>query len=187
MVDFLDEVKADAVEAANEIPTEEKLAFLAKKAEDLIVLEDAIAEIEENLAEMKRQKRVLDEVEIPDIMNEIGMTQFKLSNGLKLTVKPVFRGKINEENADEAFAWLESQGHGGIVKGQLIVEYRLNNKEDISKIAALADELEYSHRDKLDVHFMTLSAFLKDQITSGMDVPRDLLGVWTGFSTKISR
>ena len=187
MSDFLDEVKAD-VEAAAEIPTEEKLSSLAKLAENLVVVEDAIAEVEDKLAELKRQKRKLAEIEIPDIMNEIGIQEFKLKGGLKVNVKSVFTGKITEENAEEAFKWLDEHGHGGIVKGMIQIPYRLDDdKETIRKIEAFASEMGYEANEKLAVHHMTLSAFIKDQITQGKEFPRDLFNVWAGFNTKIGR
>jgi len=114
-MDFLDEVKADA-EATSAIPTEDKLRSLSKLAEDLVVVEDAISQVEDQLAELKRQKRKLSEIEIPEIMNDVGLKEFKLTNGLKVNIKNVFTGKITEENAEAAFKWLDDHGHGGIVK-----------------------------------------------------------------------
>lgn len=185
--DFLEEVKVDA-EATQAIPTEAKLKNLSKLAEDLVVVEDAISQVEDQLAELKRQKRALAEIEIPDIMNEIGLKEFKLTNGLKVNVKSVFRGKITEENAEEAFRWLDEHGHGGIVKGEIRIPFRLDdNKLNIQKIEEFAQSLGYNADEKLSVHHMTLSAFIKDQLTSGHEVPRELLGVWTGFDTKIGR
>ena len=187
MNDFLDEVKLDA-EATKAVPAADKLKSLAKLAENLVVVEDAISQVEDQLAELKRQKRSLAEIEIPDIMNEVGLKEFKLTNGLKINVKSVFRGKITEENAEEAFKWLDEHGHGGIVKGEIRIPFRLDdNKLNISKIEEFARSLGYDADEKLNVHHMTLSAFIKDQLTSGHEVPRDLLGVWTGFDTKIGR
>lgn len=186
--DFLDEVKADA-EATAAIPTEDKLRSLSKLAEDLVVVEDAIAEVEDRLAELKRQKRKLSEIEIPDIMNDVGLKEFKLTNGLKVNIKNVFTGKITEENAEAAFKWLDDHGHGGIVKGQIVIPFRLDDpKETIRKIEEFADQMGYTAEEKLQVHHMTLSAFIKDRVMNGdTEFPRDLFNVWAGFSTKIGR
>ena len=186
--DFLDEVKADA-EATAAIPTEEKLKNLSKLAEDLVLVEDAISEVEDRLADLKRQKRKLAEIEIPDVMNEVGLKEFKLTNGLKVNIKNVFTGKITQENADEAFKWLDEHGHGGIVKGQVVIPFRLDApKETIRKIEEFAEQMGYTAEEKLQVHHMTLSAFIKDRIMNGdPDFPRELFNVWAGFSTKIGR
>lgn len=180
---FLDEVQEDA--AASAIPTEEKLKRLSNLCQYQIDKEDLITNLENQVKAAKEELNKVSEFEIPELMSEIGIREFKLSNGLKVTVKPFFSGKITDENAGEAYDWLDQRGFSDIVKGELIVQFRRN--EDVTEIMELAHQLNFDTKEKMGIHHQTLSAFIKEQITEGKDLPRELFGVYTGFKTKIGR
>lgn len=180
---FLDEVQEDANAAA--IPTEEKLSRLSSLAQQLIDAEDQVASLENQIKAAKEEVGRLSELAIPELMSDVGVREFKLSNGLKVSVKPFFSGKITDENAGEAYDWLDQRGFSDIVKGELIVQFRRN--EDVTEIMELAHQLNFDTKEKMGIHHQTLSAFIKEQITEGKDLPRELFGVYTGFKTKIGR
>ncbi len=180
---FLDEVVDDAAAAA--IPTEEKLKRLSGLAQQLIDAEDSVVSLENKIKEAKDEVSRLSEFAIPELMSDVGVREFKLSNGLKVTVKPFFSGKITEDNAMEAYNWLDQKGFSDIVKGELTVQFRRN--EDVTEIMELAHQLNFDTKEKMGIHHQTLSAFIKEQITEGNDLPRELFGVYTGFKTKIGR
>ena len=181
-MNFLDEVKEDADKA---IPNDDKLRKLSDLCADQINTEDEILSLENKLAAAKERLKSYSEFYIPELMSEVGIREFKLSNGLKVSVKPYFAGKITDENAEEAYQWLESHGYADIIKGELIVQFR--RSENVDEIEELAHQLGFETKDKLGVHHQTLSAFIKEQVTEGHEIPRDLLGVHTGFKTKIGR
>lgn len=187
MSDFLEQVKRDA-EETKAIPRDEQLSILSGKAMKQVELEDEIAQLEQTLKDRKADLSKISELEIPELMGELGVQDFTLKNGLKVGVKPFYAAKIPEEKSEQAFDWLESNGHDGIIKGQFIVMYRRPDKQRIGQFLDLARELGFETKDKLEVHPMTLKAFVREQIESGDEgFQRDLFGVYTGWKTKISK
>jgi hypothetical protein len=183
----MDELNFDEVATDTAIPADEQLSRLAKYAKDQLKAEDSIQYLEQQLSEAKERHRSLSEGLIPELMSILGISEFKLDSGLKVTVKPFFTGKITDENQDAAYKWLEDNGHAAIVKHDLTVQCRLNEDKILERIRQLAKELNLDVKDKMGIHHSTMSAFLKEQITSGSYVPRDLLGVYSGFKTRIGR
>jgi len=185
MTNFLDEVVQDSKDKASEIPTQDKLNVLANLCEDQMSIEDRIADLDRQMSEAKSDLKIVSEFKIPELMNEIGISEFKLGNGLKVSVKPYFSGKITDENADDAYSWLEEHDFGDIIKAELKVIYRRH--QDVKIIRELAESLGFMTQEKAGIHYQTLCAFIKEQITAGHEIPRDLLGVYEGFRTKIGR
>lgn len=180
-LDFLDEVKQD-VDLAS-LPKEEKLSALAKLASEQRSLENEIADMEEQLKARKEALAAVSEYKIPELMNEIGVTEFRLSNGLRVSVKPFYSGKITDP---EAYEWLESNNFGDLIKTDLIFSHRANESEFYQDLIKLAEELSLEYKRKTAVHPMTLNAFIKERILAGDKFPRELFNVYTGFKTKIS-
>ena len=185
--DFLEQVKRDAAQGAEAIPKDEQLSVLAAKAQAQADLEEEIVATERRIDQLKKDHQKLSMLEIPDLMTALGVTEFTLSNGLKVKVGPFYSAKIPEPLEDQAFDWLENNGHDGIIKGEFTVQYRRPDKQRLGQFYALAKELGFAVKDKLHVHHQTLKAFVKDQIQEGQELPRDLFGVYVGWTTKITR
>jgi hypothetical protein len=187
MSDFLDEVKRD-VEQAKAIPKDEQLSLLSSKAQRQIELEDEVESLESRLKETKAALAKVSELEIPELMGQLGVKEFTLTVGLKVKVAPFYAAKIPEEKSEQAFDWLEDNDHAGIIKGEFVVMYRRPDKQRIGQFLDLARELGFDTKDKLAVHPQTLKAFVREQIEGGTeDFPRELFGVYTGWKTKISK
>jgi hypothetical protein len=169
------------------IPKAEQLHKLAALAKQMQNVEDWITTSEARVAAQKERLRRLSEDTIPSIMQELGIRNFTLDNGFKIEVKPYFSMKIPEANIEEAYDWLEKNNHGEIVKHSLTIETRMTNEKLLEAIRALAEKMKLDIKDKLGIHHMTGSSWVKEQITSGQVIPRELLGVYQGFKTKIKR
>lgn len=179
----LNDVVAD-VETTQAIPTEEKIKSLASMAREQLQLEQSIEDAEKALKDKKDQLQTLSEFKIPELFNELGLSEFKLSNGLKVKVSPFYSGKITDESA---YDWLEENEHGDIIKGEFIVQYRRPDAPKLQAFQALAASMGLSVVEKMGVHAMTLKAFIRSQIESGQPLPRELFNVYTGFKTKIGK
>ena len=178
----LNEVAADVP-----IPRDEQLKQLSALAEAQLESEQTVENLELELKQAKERLRTIAEVKIPEKMNSLGITEFKLSNGLKVSVKPWFMGKITDDNQETAYAWLEQHGHGGIVKHDLAVQVRMSEDTKLEDIRKLAEKLGLDIKEKLGIHHMTFGAWIKEQVTEGKYIPRQLLGVTQGFRAKINK
>ncbi len=159
--------------------TVDKMSQLARS---LIKADEAVVAQDKELKAAKEHARVLREETIPGVMHELGIEQIKLDSGQKITIKQDVYASISYANKAQAYAWLEENGFGGLIKTEVSVNFA---KGDLDKAQALGREL-YEKGIKADlkqeVHAQTLKVFLRDELEKGTPVPLDLFGarpIWT--------
>jgi hypothetical protein len=106
------------VEAAP-VPDSKDLKQLALLAHRHIVLESEIAALENQIAAKKEALKALREVDIPTAMTEVRMESFKLEGGGTVELKKLTFASITDANKPAAFAALEKNGHGAIIKHEI--------------------------------------------------------------------
>jgi hypothetical protein len=155
---------------------------MAALSRALIDADEAVKHAENALKASKEAARILREETIPSAMQELGIDKLELSTGQKITIQQEVYASIANGDKDAAFRWLDEHGFGGLIKVGVTAQYGKGEKQ-----AALDFFQELQQRGltaKFDesVHPQTLKAFLKEQISSGTNVPLDLFGarpVWT--------
>ncbi len=149
-IDYFDEPLdiAELVEPA----TIERLSMLAGKATELAseLTADTVA-LEEKKA--KLEKILADQ--IPTIMKELGMTEFKMEDGCKVEVKSDVRTHIKEENQPKAYAWLEEFNFDGIIKTLVTAEFGKGENEKAGEALKALEEAGYSAAKKQSIHAAT--------------------------------
>lgn len=181
--DFLKELAEDA----ENIPSDEKLEKLKQLIKKMVGLQQQVDQFD---ALMKQSKEILHQIsdfDIPNAMDEAGVSSFTTDNGIAVLVKSIYTGKITDENKSECFRWLEHSGNSGIIKHQVEVKLGREEHELATKIKAYFDGIGVDYTDKESVHWATLNAFIKEQITSGKDFPMETFNVYVGRTTKLSR
>src|SRR5512133_3905538 len=168
------------------------LLDITTTAEEVIGLEAKIAAREEELKALTKKRDNLVMSVLPDLMFGAEITELKLTNGQKLTIKDDLRASIrtlatiqkikdvSERQAalykrEKAIQWLKENGLDGLVKTD--VEVHLGRgQEDLAKKAM--DLLEDSGLEPVmaqEVHAGTLSAALRALAAAGQDIDHDLL------------
>lgn len=181
-LDF-DEVMADA----QAIPEDERLKQVAELAEQQLALDDEIEKLEALVSEKKAQLLGISQGKLPEMMSAIGLKEFKLLDGSKITVRPYYTAKIDDENREKAHNWLAENGHADIIKHQINVALGKGEAEAAEKVTAALKALGISYTDKEAVHWQTLVAFVREQVESGGDLPLDVFKVHIGQVAKIKR
>ena len=180
----LDEVFKDAQEVLDAMPTQEKVKTLSTLAHEQLTLEQEIAKEEAALEEKKKKYRELSEIKIPEIMDELMIDEFRMTNGVKLTIAPYYSGKITDP---AAYKWLEENNHADIIKGEVNIPFPKGfDKQKLRAINNIAKEFGLEADIGEQVHPSTLRAWIKDMIKSGEQFPRDLFNVYVGKRTKLS-
>jgi len=170
--------------------SDEAKASIAKLAQQQALLQDKVTSLEEALKEAKKDLQRVEEQDLPEAMDKIGMAEFKLVDGTKISIKTFYNASITSDRKPEAMAWLDDNGHGGIIKTDVSVAFS-RGELDIAR-----DFLEYargfnnlSNEPELDqsVHWQTLRAFVKEQVEGGANFPQELFGVYIGRKAHIKR
>lgn len=184
----------DRVESVTQIDAAKTLSDKVLKLKDL---EDEILNAEESLNKLKEQARILSQVEIPAMMQDMHITKLKLKDGESVEIKPYYYASlaqgVNESDSDyvqrkeQAFAWLRNNGLGDVIKNDITVTFGRGEDNKAAQYAVLARGQGFEPVQKVGVHSQTLKAVVRERIESGQDMPSDLFKTFAGNQTKITR
>ena len=168
-------------------PGEGQLAELSKLADQQADAEREVARLEAELAKAKDRHRSISEQELPAMMDELGMEEFKTTSGIKIKVAEIIRASIPKARAEEAFTWLDENGHASIIKRLFAVSFGRHEEKWARKFAAdlRRRKRELIVADIKKVESSTLRAFVKAQLEEGVDLPMELFGVFRQRVSKI--
>lgn len=152
------------------------LKELTRLANALVEADQAVEDAEQALKDAKAKARNLREIEVPDYLQELGLQKVTLDSGESVGYKPDVRLEWDDAKKALAFAWLEKNEFGGLIKTEVASSF---GKGEIDKAKALLEALtEQGYEASLsrDVHYQTMCAFLREQIEAGNPIPLDEWG-----------
>lgn len=155
-----------------------------------LVDEQHAAEQEVNrlMLELKRaQEAQLDisQRRLPELMDSLGLSTFKTTSGLAITIQEKIRASISQENKPKAFAWLEEHGFGGLIKRNVVIKFGRDQEEEaVQYLDTLRQDGKDAALDKT-VHSSTLASFVREQLEEGKNIPVEVFGVFRQREAKI--
>lgn len=158
-------------------PKNEELLELSMLAEKQLHLERRVVELEDLLAATKEDLRQVQEIHIPEAMAAIGMSEFKLSNGYKVSVRDDVYASIRKDFLGNAVQWLDENGLGGIVKDQVAVEFGRGEFDNVNELLDFCVANGLNASEKLSVHPMTLKGVVKEQMAKGVQFPEEYFSI----------
>lgn len=178
-IDYFDDLPAPAAEPMT-------LQLLARLANESKALEAEIQADTTALEEKNAKQAKLLRVRIPAIMKELGMEEFKLTDGSKVGIKEDVKCGITEANKPAALAWLEENNFDGIVKTSLSVAFGKGEKEDMEKAKTALAEAGFLPDLNQGVHPATLKSFVKERLEKGDNIPIDTFSIFEFTIAKIT-
>jgi hypothetical protein len=160
-VDFLSELEAEA-EAASKLP----VSGTTRTLDDVHKMGASATSLQKRIEE---RYKLLNE-DMPAAMDELKVKNIDV-DGYVLSCGPYFKAAIKvddpPEQQDRAFAWVEKEGGGDIIKSQVIVDFP---KEMLETAQELAKELSERYHNqegigvivKRAVPWATLTSWLKE-------------------------
>lgn len=180
-IDYFEDAQAPV---ADEPATLERLSSLAVEAK---ALETSIAEMTVALAEEQAKLDKILKGHIPSIMEQLGLEEFKLKDGSKVTVKQDIKCGITEERKPAAFAWLAANDYDGIIKTGIALAFGKGEIADAERAIEVLHEAGFDSAalDK-SVHPSTLKSFVKERLEAGDNIPLETFGVFDFKVAKIA-
>lgn len=164
--------------ADKKTPPPDGLARLSEMAMKQKEAQEAVAKAEAALAKAKDDFKKIAEVEVPELMDSLSLSEFKTTDGLVVEVNEVIRASIPKARAPEAFAWLRLKGHEALIKREISVSFSRGEDEQAKKLLDLLAEQEFEPDDNESVHTQTLGAWVREKLEKGDEIPLDLFGVF---------
>lgn len=143
----------------------------------LVDKEKALAKYEERVKAIKGEILLLKRVELPELMREFDLQYIGMPDGTKVELLDDFAVKIEDEDRGDAYAWLERNGFGGIIKTVMTAELPRGDAEVAAQAARAMKDFPVPVQVAANIHPQTLRAFVKEQLAKGTCVPYDLFGI----------
>lgn len=155
-------------------------------AELLLELRNKVEDLEKQLDAAKKDMRRVEQEDLPDLMQELGLETFKLKSGESVEVKPEVDCSITEDRRAKAHEWLSANGFGGLIKTEVVVTFGKGEHDEAEGFAKEVAEKGKQPALVERVHPSTLKSFVKEQMAAGRPVPFDLFGVHPFNKVKIT-
>lgn len=160
---------------------------LSALVEQVLSLDNEIIFFESKLKGVKKLLANLIEKEIPLKLQELGLKEATLKDGTKITVDTVYFAKIKQADNEQAYTWLRNNGFGDLIKRRLSIEFTKGEDIRASDIKLGLIDNGCIVKDQESIHHQTLNGFVREQISMGNNIPRDLLGVYQRNEAKVKR
>ena len=154
-----------------------------------LMAEEEVARAEDSLNRAKKKLARLSEYVIPDVMEEMGINEYKTNDGLTIKLKQAIRASISEVNRSDAFGWMTDHDHEAMIKTSIVIEKPallddFENADELKEALQLVMDNLPSTENK-SIHSNTLSAFVRDKLEGGEEIPLDTFSVFRQVTSVI--
>tara|TARA_R100001244_G_scaffold124907_1_gene94830 strand:+ start:241 stop:816 length:576 start_codon:yes stop_codon:yes gene_type:complete len=184
---FEDLVGTNNVQEWTNNVTDGELSIVSSLANKQLQLATQVVEIESMLKAKKEELRLTSEQELPDAMQSAGLTQITLSSGEKISINEFYNAHISKANQEKAYQWLIENGHEGLIKNEVLLKFGREESLVVEETVSALQSRGLSPEVRQSVHPSTLKAFVKEQFTSGNDIPTEPFGIYIGTKATIKK
>ena len=167
--------------------TDNELATVSSLAQKQLALANEVSGLEDMLKAKKEELRLVQEQELPDALSEVGLTQIVLSTGEKISLSEFYSAHISKANQQQAYQWLIENGHEGIIKNEVSLKFNRGESQIVDETVLALKSRGLSPEVKQSIHPSTLKAFVKEQLTTGNDIPTEPFGIYIGTKANIKK
>jgi hypothetical protein len=171
---------------------------IAENAEDMTA---EIAEMEQALKARKAELQKIMMEELPSLMMEESLQEFKLESGAMVKIKNIVSGSLPAPGAidrakgddkkeliarlKEGLAWLRKNKAGDLIKNQVSVLLPAGADKVAQEAAAALRKLKLSPVRTMTIHPQSLNGYLREAIANGKDIPQKTFSLFIGQIAEI--
>ena len=184
---FEDLTGEGAVDSWSNTASNSEISTVSNLAIKQLKLANELAELEGAVKAKKEELRLTTEQELPDAMQQAGLTEIVLSSGEKISISEFYSAHISKANQEQAYQWLISNGHEGLIKNEVMLKFGRGESGIVNETVSNLKARGLSPEVRQSVHPSTLKAFVREQLTSGNDIPTEPFGIYLGTRATIKR
>jgi hypothetical protein len=157
---------------------------------------------EKELKEIKSEIHRIESDTLPSLMEEVGLSEVKLSDGSKVQVRPIIRASLPSASAIDkekdsmkrsemierfrkGCEFLEEAGAGAIIKNILNADLGNDSEETAKEAITILEGMGIRAKADKNVNPNSLSSWIREMIEAGKEIDHDLFGVYTGHKAHI--
>ena len=169
----------------------DKLEHVRDAVRRQLSLQQRIQDLTEENKILNKKLTDMSMHELPDLFNEaqidhVGLAAEGNQPAYDAKLSPYYHANIPADRASEAFAWLDANGHGDLIKNVITIELGRGDNETAKKVMAALKKLDVDYSTKLTVPWNTLTAFVREQVEKYNKIPPlDILGAVIGQIVKL--
>jgi hypothetical protein len=164
-----------------------ELSLVSALANQQLELAKELEKLETAVKAKKEELRLTSEQELPDAMQAAGLTQIKLSTGENITISEFYNAHISKANQEIAYKWLLAHGHEGLIKNEVLLKFGREETAVVNETVAALKARGLAPEIRQSIHPSTLKAFVKEQLTTGNDIPTEPFGIYIGTKAIIKK
>lgn len=163
-----------------------RLSRLVKKAEQQ---QELVSKLEADLKEANKQLRKLLELDIPELMDELGYEAIA-TDEYALTIKDIMTASVPQEKRAAVCSWLVKHELGSLVSNEVKLSFKPTEMKLFERTLRLLSKQE-PIADRVvtvqNVNTGSMKKAVKELLESGADVDLELLGVSVVRQATINR
>jgi len=165
---------------------EKGLAAVTNLAQEMTQLDTIIKELEETLKAKRDRFNYISSVELPDLMAELQLRDFRLFSGERIKVLPVLKVSVTKDQMNEVDDWLKDHGHDGMVKTKFEIPVPSSNNEAIIEtLTNLIRNLGVEYNLNKSINWQTLNKWGREMEAEGSVIPEEIFNVFRSNITVI--
>ena len=163
---------------------EQRLSRISSLANEMKRLATEIYQTKNQLEILESQYNQISAIELPEIMSEVGMRHFALTDGTEFTVEPVLAISIKDGEMDNADKWLTLNGHDGMIKMQINLPRGITH-QTLNDILTFIRRQQIRAEYKKYIHWQTLAKWGREMDAESMVIPEEIFNVFRSNKTTI--
>ena len=171
--DDMNALLAEYAEQTGEVTGKGETTTIAALANEQLRLEEAVKLAKLRVQTLEEELRSVSHEALPDAMQAAGVSEFKLTDGSVVTVKEDVSTSILADKRQEAYEWLNANGHGSIVKHLVSCQFGKGEDSEAQRLVDVLVEAGFEFSDKEDVNYQTLQKWGRDMAAEGVRPPED--------------
>lgn len=138
-----------------------------------------VERIDEELKQAQRHLRLLEEEDLPAVMDEAGLSSITTSDGTPVKVEQKLYMSVPKKNKPALADWLMGHGHSSLVQSDVRVNFKKGEADKVEKAVGIlaANGFAGVHVEE-SMHTGQLKSLVRELLDHGEDVPMELFGAY---------
>lgn len=156
----------------------DKLRRLNDLTKQMEISLEEVAFITAQLKEAEAARRLLQEELLPEAMRDAGQDILKLPSGKYLVLTNKIKARIPKNGEEEAYAFLEDMGEGGMIRRTITCEFLKHQEEEATAALEALRHAGFHQAEVKRTHaWNVFQSWVEKRLKEGKNLPMELFGI----------